>query len=810
MCYNLSGGNMEKRDYKNIFILLGIALGSILLIFIIGNIFGSNMDFINQHAVLPEYFREYFYTNHKLIPEIFYNLGAGENAFNFSYYGLLSPVILISYLLPFISMRNYIMGSSIIMLLISIFLFYKWIRNSFDSKYTCLLTLIFMLASPIFFHFHRQLMFVNYLPFLLLTFINIDKDNKFMIVINIFLMIMTSYYFSVVGIVGVIIYYLYKNFNNSFKEKIKIFIPAFIAIALSGILLIPTIDSILANRMTTNTNLNILELFIPNFNYSSVLYSSYALGLFSIAIISLIWLLLKNDKKTKFLSICLLTIITLPIFRYLFNGGLYIRSKVLIPLLPLFILGLGLFLKDLFDNNVSLKKLSIGVIIALIFSLFNFSLVYVIDLSLTLVLILIYSKIKCKKIIYIPLILLFITSFIYTNINENYLTIKEYNGLNKSNETIEKTLTDSDFYRLSDLTNTLYNVNYGDYYKTSIYSSTVNNNYSNFYYDILNMNNNNYNNLIIRNTDNIIFNRLMSVKYVYSNKKLGNGYKEIGHNIYENVLALPLGYASSNIYSLEQFSNLDYPYNLKYLLNGIVADNSNGDTENIVEKIEIPIPSYLGDFININNNKINVEEDSSFTINLGKNLTNKLLIITIEGLESNSCKLGDIGITINGVENTLNCKTWLYNNNNTTFNFVINENDLRYLDVAIKKGEYNISDIKTYTIDMKYLETAFDQMGNITISDNKVTGDINITDDGYMTISIPYDKNFHIYVDSKEVEYEKVNTAFLGFKINKGYHQIEVVYKNKMIMIGRITSIGGLLSLVIYLLLTKKKCVKVI
>lgn len=801
---------MEKRDYKNIFILLGIALGSILLIFISGNIFGSNMDFINQHAVLPEYFREYFYTNHKLIPEVFYNLGAGENAFNFSYYGLLSPVILISYLLPFISMRNYIMGSSIIMLLISIFLFYKWIRNSFDSKYTCLLTLIFMLASPIFFHFHRQLMFVNYLPFLLLTFINIDKDNKFMIVINIFLMIMTSYYFSVVGIVGVIIYYLYKNFNNSFKEKIKIFIPVFIAIALSGILLIPTIDSILANRMTTNTNLNILELFIPNFNYSSVLYSSYALGLFSIAIISLIWLLLKNDKKTKFLSICLLTIITFPIFRYLFNGGLYIRSKVLIPLLPLFILELGLFLKDLFDNNVALKKLSIGVIIALILSLFNFSLVYVIDLSLTLILILIYSKIKCKKIIYIPLILLFITSFIYTNINENYLTIKEYNGLNKSNETIEKTLTDSDFYRLSDLTNTLYNVNYGDYYKTSIYSSTVNNNYSNFYYDILNMNNNNYNNLIIRNTDNIIFNRLMSVKYVYSNKKLGNGYKEIGHNIYENVLALPLGYASSNIYSLKQFSNLDYPYNLKYLLNGIVADNSNGDTENIVEKIEISIPSYLGDFININNNKINVEEDSSFTIDLGKNLTNKLLIITIEGLESNSCKLGDIGITINGVENTLNCKTWLYNNNNTTFNFVINENDLRYLDVAIKKGEYNISDVKTYTIDMKYLETAFDQMGNITISDNKVTGDINITEDGYMTISIPYDKNFHIYVDSKEVEYEKVNTAFLGFKINKGYHQIEVVYKNKMIMIGRITSIGGLLSLVIYLLLTKKKCVKVI
>lgn len=173
---------MEKKDYRNIFILLGITVVSIVLIFLFGYIFGSNMDFINQHTVLPEYFRNYFYTNHKLVPEIFYNLGAGQNAFNISYYGLLSPIILISYLLPFISMRNYIIGSSIILLLTTIILFYKWIRNNFNSKYSFLLTLLFMFSSPIFFHFHRQIMFVNYLPFLLLSLINIDKNNKFWLV----------------------------------------------------------------------------------------------------------------------------------------------------------------------------------------------------------------------------------------------------------------------------------------------------------------------------------------------------------------------------------------------------------------------------------------------------------------------------------------------------------------------------------------------------------------------------------------------------------------------------------------------------
>ena len=790
--------------------MLGITVVSIVLIFLFGYIFGSNMDFINQHTVLPEYFRNYFYTNHKLVPEIFYNLGAGQNTFNISYYGLLSPIILISYLLPFISMRNYIIGSSIILLLTTIILFYKWIRNNFNSKYSFLLTLLFMFSSPIFFHFHRQIMFVNYLPFLLLSLINIDKNNKFWLVISIFLMIMTSYYFSVVGIITIVIYYIYKNFDKSFKDKIKIFIPIVISILLAAILLIPTLDSILSNRLEVSSNINILKLFIPNFNYSSVLYSSYALGLFSIAIISLIWLLLKDSKKDKLLSIVLLVLITFPIFRYIFNGGLYVRSKALIPLIPLFIFTIGIFLEDLFNKKIEIKKLIIGGIIFLVLSLFNFNIAYILDFILTLLLILIYYKLDNKQIIYVSIVLLFVVNFICTNTNETYLTKKEYVDLPKSNEIIKNEIKDRSFYRLSDLSNTLYNVNYGDFYKTSIYSSTINQNYSNFYYNVLKMNNNNYNNLIIRNTDNIIFNRLLGVKYVYSNRELGNGYKALDAHIYENEFALPLGYASSNVYSLDQFNNLSYPYNLKYLLNGIITNDSNGDTEDVIEELNVDMPDYLGDFIKKDGAKTIVSEDSSFTIDLKEKLDNKILFITINGLEANSCKIGDIGITINGVENTLNCETWLYNNNNKVFNYVINEKSLRYLNVFIKKGEYNISDIKFYVMDMKYLDTKFDEMKNINIENNKVMGDIDITKAGYMVLSLPYDKNYHIYVDSKEIDYEKVNTAFLGFKIEKGYHHIEIVYENKMIKIGKMVSIDGLLLFVIYLLIIKKKYDKVI
>ena len=62
------------------------------------NIFGSSKDWVNQHILFPEYFRQLFYSTGKLIPNLALNLGAGENIFNFAYYGLLSPIFLFSYL----------------------------------------------------------------------------------------------------------------------------------------------------------------------------------------------------------------------------------------------------------------------------------------------------------------------------------------------------------------------------------------------------------------------------------------------------------------------------------------------------------------------------------------------------------------------------------------------------------------------------------------------------------------------------------------------------------------------------------------
>ena len=76
-------------------------------------VFGANMDWISQHSVFPEYFRQQFYQTGQFFPEYAANIGGGQNIYNFSYYGLYNPIVLIAYLLPFVkpSMVREIVGT---------------------------------------------------------------------------------------------------------------------------------------------------------------------------------------------------------------------------------------------------------------------------------------------------------------------------------------------------------------------------------------------------------------------------------------------------------------------------------------------------------------------------------------------------------------------------------------------------------------------------------------------------------------------------------------------------------------------------
>lgn len=173
-----------------------------------------------------------------------------------------------------------------------------------------------------------------------------------------------------------------------------------------------------------------------------------------------------------------------------------------------------------------------------------------------------------------------------------------------------------------------------------------------------------------------------------------------------------------------------------------------------------------------------------------------------------SCKKGDTSITINGVSNILTCKGWKYHNKNYEFTYIISSSD--ELEIDISKGKYEVSDIESYEIDYSYIKDIHTKHDKFIIDKDSTKADtikgvINVTkDNSYFNLAVPYDEGYNVYVDGKKVEYEKTNISFIGFKIDKGEHNIEIKYTSPWLNIGKVVSIIGILSFIVVLFVDKR------
>ena len=318
----------------------------------IEKIFGSRVDWLSQHSVFPEYFRQQFYDTGNLFPEFAANVGGGQNIYHFAYYGLYNPLYLPAYFLPFLKMSDYIMVISILCLVADVLLFFKWIRSHGVSKGNSILTsILFLLAGPMIFHSYTHIMFVNYMPFLLLALMGTDryfqKHRSDLLTGSVFLMIMTSFYFSIGGILILLIYWVFQYLDTQEKQRKKVNIKGFflagilfcisilIAVMMSGFLLVPTAMALQNSARATGSSISLTELFLPDSDYMQILYHPYGIGLTTFVLTVLITGFTYKKWKEKYIHIACFIVIMIPVFQYVLNGGLYIRGKVLIPMLPL-------------------------------------------------------------------------------------------------------------------------------------------------------------------------------------------------------------------------------------------------------------------------------------------------------------------------------------------------------------------------------------------------------------------------------------------------------------------------------------------
>lgn len=377
---NIKGEDRMKTLLKDKFAWILFA-GSLMMCWLfVGQygIFGSRVDWICQHSVFPDYFRQRFYETGSIFPDMAWNLGGGQNIYNFSYYGLLNPVILFSYLLPFVRMDIYVMVSSALCYSTSVVLFYKWLEGrGFSDSVRNGVSCMFALAAPLIYHSYNQLMFVNYMPFLCLALMGADRyfrlKKRGMLIGGICGMIFSSFYFSIGGLMALCIYvigeYLWTHREYSrekkieenqkedrkkyLKEDIKRFIKmgsAFagnilLSVCLSGVLLVPTAFSIASGR-TGDVQTDLAIRFL-SFKPERFVYSAYGIGLTSFVLVALMGRVIGSGSwRERWNGICLLVIFNVPFFGYMLNGGLYDKDKVFIPFLPIICLEIARYCSE--------------------------------------------------------------------------------------------------------------------------------------------------------------------------------------------------------------------------------------------------------------------------------------------------------------------------------------------------------------------------------------------------------------------------------------------------------------------------------
>ena len=152
-----------------------------------------------------------------------------------------------------------------------------------------------------------------------------------------------------------------------------------------------------------------------------------------------------------------------------------------------------------------------------------------------------------------------------------------------------------------------------------------------------------------------------------------------------------------------------------------------------------------------------------------------------------------------------------YNNNNT-FEFVVSAHDeqpVKELKMKFMKGNYEISNVRCFTMDVtqtrKVDEFRFDKQKT---KGDDIVGSIDVTEDGYFKLTVPYADGFTAYVDGEKTDVECVDTAFIGFPLKKGSHDIKITFTAPLLKEGIIMSAAGVLILAVLIFFEQRKCRK--
>lgn len=852
-------------------LLAGLFIILVLLTIPRGCVYGSYTDWLSQHVQLAETIRNACIDQKSLTPA-FLPLGGGSNGYQFSYYGYLRPDIIIGCLFPSIPMVYFVIGYMLTGYFASVLLCYYWLdlhlqksesasmpsgkfclpgspcTGQLAARTTAFFSSVLFMTAACFFHTHRQIMFINYMPFLILALIAVRKQQFRFLPLILVLIYVNSFYYSIACLAAIGWYWLRQEGKLFWKNGFLCYLKCtFLSIGMAALLLIPTALVILEHRRASES-LSFSEVCGVNITLQSLLYSPYGMGLTAVCLYALILGL--TYKKYRLDSIFLLVVSTWCLAAWLLNGTLYARAKILVPFVPLVILQCAKVFYALFyeDNELRWKIwpcLLLAAALPFQTSHKNFYWITADVLILTCVVLINRSadvrhsgpyrlhnksRLSCTFLCIMPCLL-----FLQSMQKEQFVQTEDISA--------EESILDTSIlkeagslYRYDSLNDVLNTGNLavkGHLQKSAMYSSIPNKGYSDVYYETFQSPVQINNRLAILPSANPFLLNFLGVRFLETSPDfIPDGYHKVPSSsrdttiIAENLNVLPTAYLTSSYISESQFRSLGCYEKLDAITRyTVIPDNAdkkdsppqsaetnkktagksdfNTSEFNEVKRylptfIKNTLPSTIQIEKTHNGYLLDVKSKTSITLTFQKPLKEQILLLDfkVENYEKEA-----VVIDINHIRNKLSGSSAPYPNENYTFHYQFSDSQgegIRSLDVTFSKGKYLLNNINWHTYSKQLLSqkkyTAVESHG--TKRGEILSCTAAAGEDSYFITSIPMQKGMEILVDGKTVPILKVNQAFAGAKLEKGTHDIRIVFSAPGQKTGYVLS---LVSLLIYL-----------
>ncbi len=465
-----------------------------------------------------------------------------------------------------------------------------------------------------------------------------------------------------------------------------------------------------------------------------------------------------------------------------------------------------------------------------------------------------YKKLRFDVLIYILVIInIGIMAYgLYSSYDRNYAKnfvkvnhteerILTQLGKNKSYEENIKSILEKDntsFYRIAKIPHYIQNLSiYYNYPSTECFLS-IGNKY------IYNLNRELADNSFISTNcikgmgDRTKITTILGTKYYIADDKNKNavpyGYKlkeKTGEvNTYENENILSLGISYSQYMLRENYEKLN-PLEKEDAITKVAVINSKEDLQGLkieekqdlldIQNSAVTLPIKITDSETILNSYnqgkaiITSKENQKLILTIPK-ISNSEIYVLITGFEFQGNDQHTITASFKGISanKTIENKiTSAYYEKCSQVLLPLGYYENTKGDITLKfstKGTYKFKNIEVLAVSMENYEETIQNLkeNELKVSkcdDKQIIGTVNLKENSILQISTSYTIGWKAYVDGKQVDTIRVNTAFIGVPVEAGEHNIEFKYEVPYLKAGIICSFTGIALFIILAVLERKK-----